>query len=160
MASGYVIFLEKAKFKMPLGFSYFDVLIPQLKFEKQEKTDVEVCIVPIESFSEKYKNPILGEMKNKIEQEYGEIIRRVVVLLFPDGDSFLPYHRDNEAFKGKGVFSVSFGETRMFLTKKGSETKRYQIEDGDMMFFNSYFDEEYTHCTPPIKDLKGSKEIT
>lgn len=159
MASGSVIFNVKSKFIMNLGLTYFDVLYPTLKFQKQENSKVMVCPISIESFGNHSRNPILREFKNKIEEEYGVIVRQVVVLYFPHGESEIPYHQDNYGHKGEGVFSISIGSTRMFLTKniKTSEIQKYMLEDGDLMFFNKYFDEEYTHSTPAIKGLKNSK---
>ncbi len=155
MASDPVILHETSMFKMPMGFSYYDVVIPELTFEKHDNTEVEVCNLDIaSSFGDnKFKNPVVADLKQKIEEHYGVIVRKITVLYFPNGDAFMPTYKDNDIYKGKGTFVVSLGESRMFMSKKGSKTQRYMLNDGDLIFYNSSFDNENSHCMPHIRGL-------
>jgi len=53
-------------------------------------------------------------MKNEIEDKYGMNVRGVFINYYKD-DDYAPYHRDT--YGGNGVFTASFGGTRMFYTK-------------------------------------------
>jgi alkylated DNA repair dioxygenase AlkB len=138
-----VSFHIKNKFNIH-GFSLFDILIEQEQFEYQHYFKRSVLRIDRDDF-ELYKHPIIIDLKNKIENEYGFRIKGIFVNLYKDGSNYTPYHKDT--YGGTGIFTVSVGGSRQFSVKNDNskEVTKYILEDGDLFYFNSKFNEENKH---------------
>jgi hypothetical protein len=69
--------------------------------------------------------------------------------LYEDGNHYTPYHRDSYGCK---VYTISFGGTRDFLSKDNDgNTKKYTLNDGDLMIFDEEWNEAHTHSVPKSK---------
>jgi len=75
--------------------------------------------------------------------------------LYPDGDSSLAYHKDNEPEMEKDSLIVSFslGETRKFYLKNDSTKKveKFFVEEGDILIMEPLCQKEWTHSIPKEK---------
>jgi len=77
---------------------------------------------------------------------------------YRNGDDYLPHHRDNYSTNGEAVhvISLSFGASRRFTFKKGGKVvESMPLDAGDMVIFDPYMNENYTHGiakTPSLKE--------
>lgn len=151
-----VVFHIKHKFTLH-GFTMYDILMNQETFQYIHYFKRSVCRIDICDLDEKWKHPLIIDMKEKIENEFGMKVRGVFLNLYKDGDDYAPYHRDS--YGGNGVFTVSVGGKREFLTKndKTGKITKYMLEDGDLFFFNSEFNKQHKHSIPKRKKLNNPR---
>ena len=151
------MFHEKHVFTLH-GFTMFDILLKQEKFQHVDFFKRSVCRIDSEDLksSEKWKHPLIIDMKDKIEDKYGMLVRGVFVNLY-EGDDYAPYHHDT--YGGKGVFTVSVGGTRMFYTKNETTdvVTKHLLEDGDLFYFNSDYNKIHKHSIPKLKKYKDPR---
>lgn len=80
---------------------------------------------------------------------------------YRDGSDYLPHHRDE--YKGPdgsplSVISLSFGATRNFSFKgPGPEAKSYPLHSGDVIVFDSYMNDKFTHGIPKQASVQGGR---
>lgn len=154
-----VCFHEKGKFTFR-DFNAYDVILKQEKFKPSKYFKRSVLKIDLpEELSEKWMHPFIRTMKNKIENDYGMEVTGIFGNLYEnDGNDYAPYHKDTYT-DVKGVFTVSFGGTRMFYIKN-DETKivtKHKLEDGDLFYFNSQFNSKHKHSIPKFKSYKNPR---
>lgn len=146
-----VMFHEKHIFTLH-GYTMFDILLKQENFQYVDFFKRSVCRIVIEDLklSEKWKHPLIIDMKEKIEEKYGMLVRGVFLNLY-EGDNYAPYHRDT--YNGNGVFTVSVGGARMLYNKNESTgvVTKHLLEDGDLFYFNNDFNNVHKHSIPKLK---------
>jgi len=149
---GSMFFHEKGKFTLH-GFTMYDVLITQEKFQYIEFFKRSAMRIDLpEGLSEKWMHPLIGSIRDKIEDEYGMKVKGIFGNHYENGNHYAPYHKDTYG-EGKGVFTVSIGGTRMFYTKndKTGLVAKHKLEDGDLFYFNSQFNDKHKHSIPKLK---------
>lgn len=153
-----VILHEKRKFISNTNESLYDTLKNQEQFQYINLFKRSVNRIDIRGDNvEKITHPLLSNMRDKIENEYGMRVLGIFLNYYKD-DDYAPYHRDTYG-DGKGVFTVSLGGTRMFYTKN-DDTKvvtKYKLEDGDLFYFNSQFNAKHKHSVPKLKSYKDPR---
>lgn len=134
------------------GYTMYDVLITQEKFQYNDYFKRKVCFIDGKDLNEKWKHPLIIDMKEKIEQ-YGMKIKCVFINLYENGND---YH-DN-LYGDENVFNIFIGGSRILLAKnkETNETKKYLLNDGDLYFFNSEFNKRHIHSIPKVKNLETS----
>ena len=154
-----VSFHVKHKFTLH-GFTMFDLLIDEEKFEYNDHFKRYVRGIHIDDLksSERWKHPLVIDMKEKIEETYEMRVQGVFMSLYRNGDDYSPFHR--EEYNGKGVFIVSIGGSRVFCVKnENNKMDKYMLEDGDVFFFNDEFNRKYTNSIPKIKNFNKQNII-
>ncbi|MDD4930858.1 MAG: hypothetical protein PHG66_01730 [Candidatus Colwellbacteria bacterium] len=156
---GSMWFHEKGKFTLH-GFTMYDVLITQEQFQYVEYFKRSVLRIDLpEGLSEKWRHPLIGSMRDRIENEYGMKVKGVFGNHYEkEGNDYAPYHKDSYG-DGKGVFTVSIGGTRMFYTKddKTGVVTKHKLDDGDLFYFNSQFNSKHKHSIPKLKSYKDPR---
>ena len=101
--------------------------------------------------------PIISKIINNIQTNYSVVIQGVFVNLYYNGTNYAPYHKDS--YGGSGVFTLSIGGSREFLTKhdKTKLVTKYTLEDGDLLFFNNEFNDYHKHSIPIRKRMNSSR---
>lgn len=154
---GSVWFHEKKKFTLH-GFTMYDVLITQEKFQYVDYFKRSVLRIDLpEELCEKWMHPLIGSMRDRIEEDYGMKVKGIFGNHYKDGE-YAPYHKDSYG-DGKGVFTVSIGGTRMFYTKndKTGVVTKHKLEDGDLFYFNSQFNSVHKHSIPKLKSYQDPR---
>lgn len=151
-----VVFHDKKKFTLH-GFSMYDILISQEKFQYVNYFKRSVNRIDLHDLDSKWKHPLIIDMKEKIESDYGVKVLGVFINLYKDGQDYAPYHRDT--YGCTGVFTVSIGGSRKFYTKHENTGKveKYILEDGDLFFFNSEFNKHHKHSIPKVKSMNDPR---
>jgi alkylated DNA repair dioxygenase AlkB len=98
----------------------------------------------------------LLEVKNIVEAVTGETYNFVLCNLYPDGNSSIGRHADDESDlkKKSSIASVSFGATRDFVLYKQGETKMYKkipLQTGDILVMSGTTQKKYDHSVPVRK---------
>lgn len=146
-----ITFHIKGKFKLH-GFTMYDVIFEQEKFVI-DISDRSVCYVTFE-YDNKWRHPLLIDIKEKLQDMYGISIKNAILNLYNDGDDHDIYHSCSR--ENNGIFIVSIGGTRIFLTRNKSSgiVTKYLLEDGDLFFFNNEFNIHNEYSLPRVKNLK------
>lgn len=156
---GSMWFHEKGKFTLH-GFTMYDVLITQERFQYVEYFKRSVLRIDLPNgLIEKWMHPLIGSMRDRIENEYGMKVKGIFGNHYEkEGNDYAPYHKDSYG-DGKGVFTVSIGGTRMFYTKddKSGVVTKHKLEDGDLFYFNSQFNSKHKHSIPKLKSYKDPR---
>jgi alkylated DNA repair dioxygenase AlkB len=141
-----VIFHVKNKFNLH-GFSMMPCLQPEISLQYKENLKRSVCHISQQDLIELYKYPLIIDMKNHIEENYGVRISRVTCNLYKNGE-FCPYKNSGE--NNSGIFMISVGDSR-FLTTKSNDNKHieeYLLSDGDLLFMNGEFAKNHKYSIP------------
>ena len=136
----------------------FDILLLEQEFQYLNYFKRSVCKIDLEDLNEKWKHPLVIDMKEKIQDQYGVRVKGVFVNLYNSGDDYAPYHKDSYE-NINGVFMVSIGGSREFLTKNDETNKitKYLLEDGDLLFFNNHFNNIHKHSIPKRKKMNDKR---
>jgi alkylated DNA repair dioxygenase AlkB len=90
-------------------------------------------------------------------EEYNGILLNKYVTSDTNCD-YIGAHRDNESEIGvHGVVSISFGITRKFRVRRGSERWDFDLVDGAVAWMKGNFQQEFTHEIPVEKRRKGTR---
>lgn len=93
--------------------------------------------------------PLLLEMKSKIEKETKEEYDYVLLNYYPDGNSSIGMHADDEESVSQkhSIVSISFGESRIFRLQHNITRKMYKIllNDGDLFIMKPGTQQEWKH---------------
>lgn len=79
---------------------------------------------------------------------------------YRDGNDYLPHHRDNYSTNEVPihVVSVSFGAQRRFSFKReGKVESSYSLGGGDLIVFDPYMNEHFTHGISKLSSLKEGR---
>jgi len=83
---------------------------------------------------------------------------------YRNGNDHLPHHRDNYTSKDGTklhVISISFGATRIFEFKSDNVTAfRQPLNSGDILFFDPFMNENYTHGINKLAHVEGRINLT
>ena len=93
-------------------------------------------------------DPIIGNLKEKIEQEFKTNVIGIFMNLYNDGSDYCPYHRD---VYGTDVYTISLGSPRDLLIKqdgKGTRAKKIKLNPGDLYFMAEKLHAEHRHSIP------------
>ena len=115
-----VIFHEKQKYQLN-GYSMYELILEEVKFQYVPFFKRQVCRVDDIDILQKWQSPLLVSIRDKIQDQYNVRIKGLFVNHYDDGKQYAPYHKDT--YNGtSGVFTISCGGTREFLTKQ-NQTK-------------------------------------
>lgn len=150
-----VSFHHKKKFTLR-GKTMFDILVHQEDFQFVKKLKRSIShTVDIEELksTEKWRHPLIIDMKEKIEEEYGMRVKSVVLNLYKSGEKYTDY-TTNKSIEN-GVFIVTIGGDRVLLAKnnKTKSVSKYIAKDGDLFFFNDKFNNTHKYSIPKVKGL-------
>ena len=90
-------------------------------------------------------------IKKFLEETYGAKITYCLCNYYPDGNSSISYHRDDERdlVEGDGIYSVSFGTKRKFYLKHNDGTVyKCNLEDGDVLIMEGETQKHFKHSVP------------
>lgn len=75
---------------------------------------------------------------------------------YRDGNDYTPFHQDSY---GTSVFTYSFGDTRRFITQQigTGEKKEYELDHGDVFYFDEQFDSYHKHSIPKTTKRAGER---
>lgn len=78
---------------------------------------------------------------------------------YPDGDSSIAWHADDEPWIGPTIASVSLGESRRFLMKPkgGGPLHKLTLHDGDLLVMKDGCQDGWMHSLPKTKRPVGSR---
>jgi len=95
------------------------------------------------------------ERRLNLEENY---FNACLLNLYPDGDSSLSYHKDDEPEMDKfaPIVSFSLGATRKFYLKNDEtkEVEKIVHNEGELLIMNYPTQEEWTHSIPKEKKVK------
>lgn len=105
--------------------------------------------------------PIVDTIRKKIQNITNNTFNCCLVNIYENGSEFSDWHDDNEPWLGKDpiIASMSFGETRMFLTKSKISDKINSIilNHNDLLIMNKTFQNTHMHMLP--QDNSSNKRI-
>jgi hypothetical protein len=156
-----VMFYEKHKFTLH-GFTMFEILQKQEEFKYIEYFKRSVCRIDISDLKEKYKHPLIIDIKEKIEELYGMRVLGVFLNLYEggyvhEGDDYAQYYKDKCC--KNGIFTVSVGGLRMLYIRNENTNivTKHLLEDGDLFFFNNDFNNINKYSIPKLKKYRGPR---
>ena len=138
------------------GTSWFEDVLRELPFAEAKYATRggvgtlkrKVCRIDSEAFP---SYPILSEIALLVSTNFGRGIRGAFANHFEGVASCIPYHRDTYECD---VLTVSFGGTRIFLTKdEEKKVTQYVCEDGDVVIFTKAFNSTHKHSVPVRRTL-------
>ena len=107
------------------------------------------------------KIPVLDELINKLEREYGCKVVSVWCNLFADGKHHIDWHQDQY---GCHTFVLSFGSPRkvVYRKKRGLLSSEKILAErtttnGDMYYFSPIWDKKTEHCVPKMKEATSPR---
>jgi alkylated DNA repair dioxygenase AlkB len=111
--------------------------------------------------------PHLLKIKKQVETLTGQSYTFALVNYYPDGDSSLGWHSDDERdlVGGSIIASVSFGATRDFQVRlkavekggKPGEIITIPLGSGDLLTMEGNFQREFKHSVPCRKTVKTAR---
>ncbi len=107
--------------------------------------------------------PNLLKIKEMVETATGREYNFVLCNLYPDGNSYIGYHCDNEKdiVPGSTIASISLGAERDFLLKKKDEKDRPPIKvslpSGSLLTMEGSTQENWKHSVPARKKVRGKR---
>lgn len=110
--------------------------------------------------------PMLNRVTQLVNETLGTDFNGVLVNHYPDGDSYIGAHSDDErglSKTNKYVASISFGATRVFRVRHKSSKKialDVPMPAGSMIVMGGRFQELYTHEVPKKKGLLDRWSLT
>ena len=122
------------------GSTYYDLLLK----EHFDPLVNQIMVYHSSQLAEKWRLPLINDIRHKITEEYGMNVRGVIVCLLLDGtdyivDSKLNDIPDKSSCDFTGCFIVTCGAKRILRanvgTNIGGEYSAYKAEDGDLFYF-------------------------
>ena len=105
--------------------------------------------------------PSLLTIKQDIEHKIGQPFNSVLVTYYRDGKDHVTLHSDDEPELGEApvIASLSLGATREFhyYRKQGSELRRMQLHDGDLLVMLPPFQRDWQHCIPMEPEVEAPR---
>ncbi len=90
-----------------------------------------------------------------IRRDYNMKVLGVFANYYKDGDHYAPYHKDSY---GSNALTISFGGAREFLVKdEEGKVEKYLLENGDVCYFNSQFNDTHKHSVPIRKKMNDPR---
>jgi hypothetical protein len=102
--------------------------------------------------------PVLDVLIQQIESSTGKEIRGVFCNLYRNGNDYTPAHRDSY---GCDIFTLSLGVSRTCIFEPTSPfgyRQEYQLNNGDLLFFNQTANGLYKHSIP--KDTSTEPRVS
>ena len=133
--------------------SYFTYLFSEIPFtEVKYKNTLLKRLIHRIDLQDFILFPTIQEIVKIIEINYKTLVNGIFCNLYRNGKDYTPYHSDSYKMN---VITISFGGTRDFLTKAIKDIKStyktidsYKCEDGDIIYFNSAFNDIHKHSIP------------
>ncbi len=151
------MFHVKNKFNLH-GFSMMDIILSQEEESLIRKSTNSVLFFNELNikYDNKWRHPLVIELKEKIENEYNVKLEASLLSLYNDGNDHTLFISD--ILESKGLFILSFGHKRILSTEKENKIKnKIVINDGDMLFFN--YNSKQKYSIPKIEKLKDKTLI-
>lgn len=102
--------------------------------------------------------PLLIELKARVEQVTGKQYNSCLLNLYPDGDTGMAWHRDDETdlLQNGSIASLSFGARRKFSLKHidSNEKREVMLDSGDLLEMAGETQSYWRHCVPKSKRVK------
>lgn len=102
-------------------------------------------------------NPILLELKQKIEKFTNTTYNSCLLNLYHDGNEGMAYHSDAEKdlIKNGSIASLSFGADRKFYFKHKMDHEKVEIylPNGSLMVMKDTTQSHWLHCLPVTKRI-------
>jgi len=99
--------------------------------------------------------PLVTELKQRVEGVTGQSYQSCLLNLYPDGDSGMSWHQDDEPElrKNGSIASLSFGAQRKFSLKHIStgEKRDVLLDHGDLLEMGGETQSHWRHCVPKTK---------
>lgn len=100
---------------------------------------------------------LVNELLSEIMDDHVEF-NTVFAVYYPDGDSQIAYHSDDESqsIPGSHIASLTLGQGRDFLIKpynRKDSTKKVHLADGDIFVMKRGFQQLYEHSIPKRKNV-------
>lgn len=100
-------------------------------------------------------NPMLIQIKQQIEQDYGYKFNSVLGNLYRDGNDSMGWHADKENELGKKpvIASLSLGATRLFKLRHNNSKQIVDInlEHGSLLLMAGCLQHHWRHCLPKTR---------
>lgn len=127
-----------------LGFSMLPILLEEVFFEKKDGYKVPSCTLKPSDMTEKYKYPLLIDMRDRIENFYGLRVQKLVLSLLKEKDTIDDIDHINDSLNSDNLFLINIGGKRT-VNIKNTEIE-YLMEDGDLLFLNKKSDAAHSYC--------------
>jgi len=150
--------LIKNKFNLLHGYSMYEVLLTQEQFVYNDFFKRSVLRLDSEELIEKWKHPLVVDIKEKLQKEYNCSISSAFLNKYITEEDYCKYHQDTYQDVNI-IFIISLGGARKFYTKHNEtgEVIKYDFEDGDLMIFNDEFNKNHKHSVPKLKKYKDPR---
>ena len=106
----------------------------------------------------------LAAIRSLVESELDTEFNSALLNFYPDGNSYIGWHADDEKSLGNDpvIASISLGATRKFSfkDKQTKEVFSLQLENGSLLFMGKGTQINYLHSLPKQKDLGPRINIT
>lgn len=148
--------LKNSITNMPGGWTMKGGYFPRDTFRWQ-------CEVKCTSALYEYENKELLAIARHALDTFGDEKSRIFGIfcnLYRDGEYYTPYHRDSYSLREDALtITYSFGATRRFLMKPddGSETKKFDLSDGDIFVMTKEDNETHKHSIPKTRKRLGER---
>ena len=100
-------------------------------------------------------------LKTRIEQHTGKPFNSVLGNLYRSGQDSMGWHSDNEKELGNTpcIASISLGEQRLFKIRhrQTGETFGETLASGSLLVMSGNFQNQWQHCIPKTKTVKGAR---
>ena len=103
-------------------------------------------------------HPIIYELMDRISSHFKVEINSVLINRYIDGNSFIPWHQDDETCLGENptIFSLSLGGSRVFEIKKSEDyskinapsLKQFDLHDGTLVVMKGEIQKYFYHRVP------------
>lgn len=107
---------------------------------------------------------LMQELRTKVEKFTGKEYEVAMCIYYPDGNSFAPYHFDQETSGVKTILpSLSLGAVREFAFKETETGEVYSLDlaNGSLLVMADYCQQRYVHSLPrDVKCNTGRINIT
>jgi alkylated DNA repair dioxygenase AlkB len=104
--------------------------------------------------------PLVRQVKARLLKDIGEDYNYVLINWYPDGDSGIGWHQDDETdlVPGRTIASVSLGQPRRFQARLNTQTRGHAFEvtlaAGSLLLMMGDMQQHYKHCVPKNKSMK------
>lgn len=105
--------------------------------------------------------PFINELKQLTEQHTGQVYNSCLLNLYPDGDTGMAWHSDDEQeLKPNGsIASLSFGASRKFSLKHLSTKEKVELmlHSGELLEMRGVTQHYWQHCVPKTKKVDSPR---
>lgn len=102
----------------------------------------------------------MSKLREKVENLFNKKFELAMVLYYPDGNYFAPFHDDQQTSGNETIIpSISLGEVRefSFQNKANKETYNLDLAHGSLLAMGAHCQKRYTHSLLQNSNYKNGR---